>query len=278
VKITLLMIATYIIDCILIGTKPCKVFQLNSWQFNREDGIFSKVEIDEHIPEKWRLAQRHDDGLFEPQQWPVFVKPEWGQNANGVKRADDLDELKGIRAKRTSQNIKYLIQTGSPSSREFEVFSIRHHQDRDRYAIFTVTEAVNSAELNPVNSINNGNSRYVEITDELDEKDRATLWEMVNQLGRYNISRASLSANSIEALLAGQFHVIEINLFLPMPINLLDEKYSIRDIFSTVFRYMMCLAKITKYRDKSLAEKPVFTKIMTYNRQSAVINFLRAKL
>jgi len=272
------MIVTYIIDCIRIGTKPCKVFQLNAWQFNRQKGIFSKIEIDQNIPERWRLEQRHDDREFIPEQWPVFVKPEWGQNACGVQRADDLTELMHIRKHQSNSKVRYLIQSGSPESREFEVFSIRHHQDQNRYAVFTVTEAINESECNPVNSVNNGDTRYVEITDALSQQNCMQLWEMVNQLGRYNISRASLSANSVEALLTGEFHVIEINLFLPMPINLLDQKYSARNIFDFVRHYMMCLAKVTKYRDQSQGEKPVFTKIMTYNRQNKIVNFLRAKL
>lgn len=272
------MITTYILDCIRIGTKPCKVFQLNSKQFDREKGIFSKLVIDENIPEQWRLQQRHDDGEFVPESWPVFVKPEWGQNASGVQRVDDFAHLQQIRSERDNQDISYLIQEGSPASREFEVFSIRHDQHRQQYAIFTVTEAVNDSELNPVNGINNSSTRYVEITDRLGEENLALLWDIVNLLGEYNISRASMSANSVEALLNGEFHVIEINLFLPMPINLLDQKYSAKDIFNLVRKYMMCLAKVTKHRNKTLPEKPVFTKSMMYNRKSRWVNFIRARI
>ena len=241
-------------------------------------GFFSKLDIDENIPKQWRLKQRIDDGVFEPEHWPVFVKPEWGQNASGVQRADDLTQLHEIRNQRVDQTIRYLIQEGSPGAKEFEVFSIRHDQHRDQYAVFTVTEAVNDAELKPVNSINNSSTRYVEITDQLSESQLAELWQLVNQLGEYNISRASMSADSVEALLEGRFHVIEINLFLPMPINLLDKKYSATDIINFVRKYMMCLAKVTKYRNKALPEKPVFTKIMTYNRKSKWVNFIRARI
>lgn len=272
------MIATYILDCIRIRTKPCKVFQLNSWQFNRREGIFSKVDIDQNIPQKWRLKQRYDDGRFIPEQWPVFVKPEWGQNASGVQRADNIDALQRIRAARNNENIRYLVQASTLENREFEVFSIRHHRQRGQYAVFTLTEAVNDAELKPVNSINNSNTRYVERTAELSAQNRAQLWAMVKQLGTYNMSRTSLSASSLEALLAGEFQVIEINLFLPMPLNLLDNKYTAMEIFNFVRHYMWCLAKVTKYRDKSLLEKPVFTKIMLYNRQNKVLNFLRSRL
>jgi hypothetical protein len=51
------MVVTYILDCVLIGTKPWKYFQLNAPTFNAEAGIFSKLDIDQLIPEKWRLQQ-----------------------------------------------------------------------------------------------------------------------------------------------------------------------------------------------------------------------------
>jgi len=277
-KITLLMIATYIIDCIRIGTKPCKVFQLNSKQFNRERGIFSKISIDERIPQQWRLPQQYDQNDFVPDVWPVFFKPEWGQNASGVRRADNIEQLNNLRQEVANSNIRYLVQQGADGNREFEVFSIRHHEERDKAAVFTITEALNDAELKPVNSVKNSSTRYVEITQQFDTQQLEQLWAMVNQLGEYNISRAGLSANSIEELLEGKFQVIEINLFLPMPIDLLDQKHTLKSIFYTVRKYMMCLAKVTRDRDKSLPEKPVFIKVMTYNRKNKLISFLRTKI
>jgi len=158
------------------------------------------------------------------------------------------------------------------------VFSIRHNTERDKAAVFTVTEALNDTELKPVNSVKNSSTRYVEITQQFDTQQLQQLWLMVNDLGEYNISRASLSANSIEELLKGKFQVIEVNLFLPMPINLLDQKHTAKSIFNTVREYMMCLAKVTRDRDKILPEKHIFIKVMTYNRKNKLINFLRTKI
>ncbi len=75
--ISYFMIPTYMLQCVLIGTKPCKYFQLNSEIFNGDKGIFSKMEIDQLVPEKWRLAQYYDDGVKLPGRYPVFVKPEF---------------------------------------------------------------------------------------------------------------------------------------------------------------------------------------------------------
>lgn len=277
-KITVTMVILYILYCIRIGTKPCKYFQLNSPCFDRHEGIFSKLDIDQYIPEEWRLEQRYDDGEVVPEYWPVFVKPEWGQNAAGVERADSTQDLADIRKRTKNERVKFLLQQAAPESREFEIFSMRHHNDQNNYAVLTVTEAVNESEPNPINGIYNPSTKYVEITEQFDSTQLGQLWQQMNRIGHFNISRASVRADSLEDLMAGRFHVIEVNLFLPMPINMLDRRYGLKQIFAMIRRYMMSLARITKARDKSLPEKPVFTKIMLYNRESRLLNFLRAKI
>lgn len=277
-KITVTMVILYILYCIRIGTKPCKYFQLNSPCFDRHEGIFSKLDIDQYIPQEWRLEQRYDDGEVVPEYWPVFVKPEWGQNAAGVERADSPQDLKEIRKRTKNERVKFLLQQAAPESREFEIFSMRHYHDQNNYAVLTVTEAVNESEPNPINGIYNPSTQYVEITEQFDSTQIGQLWQHVNRIGHFNISRASVRANSLEDLMAGRFHVIEVNLFLPMPINMLDRRYGLKQILDMIRRYMMSLARITKARDKSLPEKPVFTKIMLYNRESRLLNFLRAKI
>ena len=96
--ITILLIITYILSCLRILTAPWKYFQLNARYFSDEQGIFSKLSLDQLIPDRWRLTQNIDSEALEPTSFPVFMKPEWGQNAHGIRRADNLDELKQIRA------------------------------------------------------------------------------------------------------------------------------------------------------------------------------------
>jgi D-alanine-D-alanine ligase-like ATP-grasp enzyme len=277
-KITELQVITYILNCIRIRTKPCKYFQLNSPHFDRQEGIFSKKDIDQLIPEKWRLHQQIDDGKFQPDNYPVFVKPEWGQNASGVFRADDANALAKIRCSTDQARTRCLIQQGAIEKREFELFSILHHQNKNNFAVLTVTEAINTSESNPVNSVYNANTAYEEITEQFSEQQKQTLWQLIGQIGRFNISRVSVRADSIEDVLDGNFHIIEVNLFAPMPINMLDRKYSNAELWQMIRRYMLALARITKYRDKSLEEKPVFIKIMLYNRKNTALNFIRNRI
>ena len=75
---------------------PWHFFQLNSGYFNSTKSIFSKLDMDRFIPERWRLQQLEDDGDTAP-EFPVFLKPEWGQNAHGIffiRNGDELDEAK----------------------------------------------------------------------------------------------------------------------------------------------------------------------------------------
>ncbi len=277
-KITGLQVLAYILNCLRMCTRPCKYFQLNSPYFDRDQGIFSKKQIDRLIPEKWRLPQKYDTDEYQPGSFPVFLKPEWGQNASGVFRADDPQSLARIRNITARARVRYLIQQGAAEKREFELFSILHHADNSRYAVLTVTEAVNRHEANPVNSIYNSSTAYREITDCFSGAQKQALWRLIGQIGRFSISRVGVRADSIEAMLDGNLHVIEVNLFTPLPINLRDPKYGNSELWQMIRRYMSALAMLTRYRDKTLEEKPVFIKSMLYNRENPVLNFITEKI
>ncbi|MCP4489074.1 MAG: hypothetical protein GY820_17440 [Gammaproteobacteria bacterium] len=265
-------------DCVLIGTKPCKYFQLNASVFNAEEGIFSKIEIDRLIPEKWRLKQYYDDGETIPTQFPVFVKPEWGQNSRGVFRADNESSLQEIRHSIGNSRIRYMIQAAAPGKLEFEIFSILHHRDKQQFAHLTVSQATNKKEPYPVNSIRNPDTQYRDIGSNFNERQIQILWGLLGEIERFPISRVGLRANSVEDMLAGRFHIIEINLFIPMPINMLDPDYGFFKLWKLGREYMMSLARITRARDKSLNEKPVFTKQLLYNRNSPILNYIRDRI
>ena len=277
-KITAVMVATYMFDCCLVGTKPCKYFQLNSPYFNNRRGVFSKIDLDQLIPQKWRLPQQYDDGKTMPEDFPVFLKPEWGENAAGIYRADNPQQLQQIRQQIKQAKVPYVLQQGAKESREFEIFSLQHYKDKDRYSVFSVTESTNSREQNPINSINNPDTTYLDVTRQLSEQQKQTLWNLIGQIGRFGISRLSVRADSIQQLIDGNFHVIELNLFTPMPIHLLDTRYGIWDKWKMIRVYMMNLARLTKYRDKTLQQKPIYTKTMFYNRENTVATLIREKL
>ena len=267
------MVATYIVDCCLVGTKPCKYFQLNSPWFNENKGVFSKMDMDRLIPERWRLEQNYDDGVSNPVAFPVFLKPEWSENAKGIHRADNLEELQSIRQKISTSKVPYLLQQGASHQREFEIFGLRDYRNRSRFSVFSITETINRREPNPINSINNPDTHYRDLTDQFSEEQKSAVCEILNQIGSFTISRLSVRADSPERLVTGNFQVIELNLFTPMPIHMLDPKYKLRDLWKMIRQYMMYLARLTRVRDRQLAEKPVYTRIMSYNRKGVFTHF-----
>ncbi len=277
-KITAVMVATYIIDCCLIGTKPCKYFQLNSPWFNERKGVFSKMDLDRLIPKRWRLAQEYDDGVSNPVSFPVFLKPEWSENARGIYRADNVQELQSVRQKIAASNVPYLLQEGASHKREFEIFCLRDYRDSNRFSVFSITETINRREPDPINSIHNGDTHYRDLTDQFSEEQQEIVYGFLRRIGAFAISRLSVRAESPQQLLTGNFQVIELNLFTPMPIHMLDPKYKPRDLWNMIRRYMMCLARLTRARDRHLEEKPVYTRILFYNREGLFANFIKRRI
>jgi len=273
---TVVMVLTYIACCVWIRTPPWKYFQINAHYFSEEAGIFSKLSLDRLIPGRWRLSQGLDTGAVAPARFPVFLKPEWGQNAHGIHRADDAFELRCLRARLSAEPQRYILQEAAPGAREFEIFGIdvdRHDRHHD---VLTVTEAVNGRERFPINSKYNDHTRYVDVTDQFDDAERQRLGAYLTEMGRFGITRVSVRADTREALLEGRFHVIEINLFLPMPINLLDVRYTVAERWRFIRRAMMALARSTKLIDPVAREKAIFTRMMFYGgkRPTALAEWL----
>jgi len=264
--ITILMVVTYILCCLRIATAPWKYWQINAHYFSAEQGIFSKLSLDALIPDRWRLQQSIDSEDAAPLSFPVFLKPEWGQNAHGIHRADDHEQLVRLRAGLSSEPQRYLLQQAATEQREFEIFSIDANRNDGLHDVFTVTEAINSRERFPINSKYNKHTRYADITTQFTAQQQALIASYLSEIGQFGISRMSVRSNSVEELIAGQFHVIEINLFLPMPINLLDGDYTWLQRWQFILNAMMCLAHATKLIQVTDKPQPIFTRMMMYGR------------
>ncbi len=263
--ITVILVLTYIACCVRVGTAPWNYFQLNARYFSRDKGIFSKLSIDQLIPERWRLSQTIDGEHINPSEFPVFLKPEWGQNGSGIVRADDEVELQAFRQRHTD-NRRFMIQQAATGKHEYEIFGIRSGRNGAAHDLITVTETLNDSESLPINSIHNEQTTYCDITGQFDASQIAELSSFIQSVGDFAISRVSVRTDSIDALLAGDFKIIEINLFIPMPINLLDSSYSWEQRLRFIVRAMMLLALATKALPP-LGRKPaIFTRMMLYGR------------
>ncbi len=256
------MVVTYIFSCIKIKTKPCKYFQLNSPWFNLEKGVFSKFDLNAMFPEQWRLDIDNLQDEFQPNQYPVWLKPEWGENADGVYCALDEVEYQQIKNEVLQANRPYLVQKSATGEREFEIFLLWESSESMQPATFSITEAKNDEERRPVNGIYNPHTSYYDLTDQLDHDQQSKIRKYMESIGRFPISRLCVRTENIEEFTKGHFQIVEINLFTPMPIHLLDSRYTNRERWLMIRKLTMSLAKATRNRNPTLKEKPVYTRMI----------------
>lgn len=266
-------VSIYIIFCTLLRVGPWRYFQLNAGYFNRSKGIFSKLDIDHLIPPEWRLAQWVDHADIRPTHYPVFLKPEWGQNSKGIQRADNLAEFEKLRLLKPSSQVQYLVQQAAKQSTEFEVFLIppaknTRAAERSEYGTLSITQVINnSSETHPINGIYNTETEYLDISAQLTEEQKQYLYTRLRTVGEFNIARYGLRANSIAELLNAEFSIIEINLFFPMPLMLLSKNVSLAQKWRFIIGNMWLLAQVTKAMPKDKPFKDIFFKKMGFFSQ-----------
>lgn len=316
------LITLYILNCLRYRTAPWKYFQLNASYFSRDKGIFSKLQIDELVPEQWRLAQhrltdtplsadshnRHADNTTPgtdtanpkpavlvtgeirvrlpdlphhttpPRQdladcsgmkFPIFVKPEWGQNAQGIVRADNCAELSRIRRQLNGSAVRYIAQEAATERHEYEIYTVFPDADRKHCAVISVTESINQSQRYPINSIYNQDTLYHDITSQFSQAQLHSLSSSVQQIGSFAQSRLCVRADSMAKLCAGDFHVIELNLFTPMPINLLDKNMRWP---ARLRQCQLCaseLARATSTIGRLSSRAAIYTRMTLYGRSTA---------
>lgn len=252
------LVSWYMLWCVRIGARPWRYFQLNAPWFSSKKRIFSKLEMDDLIPQKWRLAQEPLRADSRPSSWPVFLKPEWGQNARGILVAKDQISFDHIRQQLLFGKTPYLFQEAAKGAGEFEIFYIRNEASGDKPAVFSVTETRNNAGQDwPVNSILNQHTSHKTLT-QLTADDEHRLWQHLSELPAFRIARIGIRADNIENLLEGKFQIIEINLFVPLPLYLLDETIPLQKRYRFIHANMRQLAQLTKTMPLDQPRKNIF--------------------
>jgi len=215
---------------------------LNGFYFNECKGIYSKLDIDSVIPKRHHLPQSLFSKETMPKTYPVFVKPEWGQNSNGISRIDNKEEYLKFVSESDGLKIPYIVQEAALGQREFEIYYLRSPHNQDSYSFLSVTEVINkSGDSLPVNSIYNSSTRYREVTAQLTAGALEQIWHAVKDIGNFRMARVGVRSDELSCLAQHLFKVIEINLFLPMPLILLAENVS-RDEKTAVIRKTMTVA------------------------------------
>ena len=257
----ILLVLSYITWSFRFRIGPWKYFQLNANYFNEDLELFSKLDMDLQIPEKWRLAQFVDQTDRLPESFPVFIKPEWGQNSQGIVRADNEEQLNQHRQQRQKNGPRYLIQAAAQGQREFEIFYIPGAQTNQSSAIISITETCNrSNDVMPINGINNRDTSYRSCMSELNAQQIEKIEHIFGCIGDFKIARYCARADSLQALLDEQFSIVEINIYVPMPLILLVKNISFKEKVNFIFSTMRQLALVTKDIPASQAVKSVFFK------------------
>lgn len=239
-------------------TRPWNFFQINHHFFNGKKNIFSKQELNDIIPDRWRLRQIVDDGLS-VLDFPLFVKPEWGQNSHGVSLVENNQDLLTLRGRRRSTRVDYLLQEAAPEEKEYEIFYLRRVDRPQDYALLSVTETVNSSSSPlPVNGIHNQDCCYLDRTGDFSVEELQKIWGHMMQIGCFGIARVGVKADSQKGLVDGYFHVIEINIFLPMPLVLLDSRIGWRKKHGFVRKSMKAAARLAAAVEIKGKRHPIF--------------------
>lgn len=257
------LITSYILWSIRLRIPPWWYFQINAEYFNAIKGYYSKLEIDAFIPEKWRLKQTYLTSEM-PEKFPIFIKPEWGQNSNGIIKINSLIEFKQQKFK--PNKVPLLVQEMALGKREFEIFYIQNYNDHKDCITLKITETLNK-EIYPINSIDNKNTSYQDITSVFLDKELIILKNILQQLPCFRIARICMRADSKQDLLNEKFKIIEINLFAPMPLHLLDKKISKATTNHFIKTNMFNLVKVSANIPKKYFTKNVFFKTILRHYQ-----------
>ncbi|MDC9715581.1 MAG: hypothetical protein PSN36_07195 [Gammaproteobacteria bacterium] len=263
------MIFHYIAWSIRLGILPWYYFQINAEWYNKKKGFYSKIDMDKYIPLKWQLKQCYFDKSQPPTEFPVFLKPEWGQNSNGIVRVDTKEAFLNFDS--TNSKIPYIVQQAAAEMQEYEVFYIRNADNPQHLVVLTITQSINQTdERYPINSVNNADVVYQDCSGTFSQNELKKITLHLQELPSFRIARVGLRANSRADLLAGLFHIIEVNLFAPSPINLLDNNLSKKVKHQFIKNSMYHLVKVSNTTPRAHFNRFVFFKKVIKHYQSKV--------
>ncbi|MCF6247768.1 MAG: hypothetical protein L3J69_10445, partial [Desulfobacula sp.] len=87
-----------------------------------------------------------------------------------------------------------------------------------------------------------------------------TIWFSMRKIGRFRMARVGLKADDRSGILKKKFHIVEINLFLPMPLVLLAENVGLGEKNRIMKQTMSLAARLAKTIPKKESGKQIFFK------------------
>ena len=256
----------YLWACLRYWVIPWNYFGLNSRYFNRRKGIFSKLEMDNLIPERFRLRQYYYDPDKLPQNYPVFLKPEWGQNSNGIVRVHNQQDYTDFKKSAKTAALPFIVQEAALRKTEYEIYYLRSPENTSDAAFLSITQVINTCKNKyPINSIHNPCTIYKDITDTFSANDLQTIWFTLRQIGVFRMARVSLKAANRKGILEKKFQIVEINLFLPMPLVLLSNNVGLVKKNTIMKQTMSIAARLARDIPKKESGKQIlFQKLIPH--------------
>lgn len=228
--------------------------------------------MDEHIPQRWRLGQYYYNVRRTPESYPVFIKPEWGQNSNGIVRVNNDYEYREFSRIDQKTTMPFIVQYAASGKKEYEIYYLRSSDNQDKYAFLSITQVINSGkESYPINSIHNPGTGYVERTTTFSQSELQSIWRDIRKIGKFRMARVGIKADDRNGLIGGEFKIVEINLFLPMPLVLLAKNVEIEEKHKISKTTMSLVSKLVKTIPKKETREWIFFRkiIAHYKSKSA---------
>ena len=210
-----------------------------------------------------RLKQYYYNADKTPESYPVFIKPEWGQNSNGILCVYNDMEYRGVNTLGKTNDMPFIVQHAASGIKEYEIYYLRSSDNKDEYSFLSITQVINRGrESYPINSIHNPDTSYIERTPSFSADEMQALWRTLRNIGKFRMARVGIKADDRKKLLSGEFHIVEINLFLPMPLVLLAENVNFEEKLKIVKTTMSLASELVKSIPKEETGKWIFFRKM----------------
>lgn len=297
------MYGAVVYHCLKRGMFPTRFFYANLAYLDPSLGLYSKQKINDTIPAQWQLksvalpmeksARSWFQLISKEIAFPLFLKPEWGENSLGIYHIHNARTLKSVLKKIKGGNLPYLCQEAAPSGKEYDLFYVKSDDPardlsctqllapeivgdgersiselveerfphyKQKIAILTtasphqVLPKKTVMRLSFVNGIHEG-TQYQDETEKLSAKDKTTLINTIEQIGQFGVGRVGVIARDRAALIAGDFKVVEINLYTPFPLPILDPRLDKPAQVKHIWSYAKTFATMAK-QEKATASWP----------------------
>ena len=157
------------------------------------------------------------------------------------------------------RKIPYIVQEAAPGKEEFEIYYLRRPGNPDDAAFLSVTQVANACDrYHPINSIHNPCTRYKELTPKLSDRQLDLIWKNVKEIGDFQMARVGVKADNLQALTGSAFKIVEINLFLPMPLVLLADNVHWFEKHTIIRTTMTLAARLAKQVSGNHSGRQVF--------------------